>query len=170
MSKVKISIDKKYKDKIYETTPFVLVSSIFPKNSTPYIVAISSLDVSDKKILKTGSLINGVTFLEYKIDNAGKGLKKVMDSIKKQNNELLSQLEEYIDTFNTEAFQKKLDGLANQITQFSKEQKKAFKNDVLPALRNMLNSIKKKLEEQSNKEKSKKLENRLREIEERVDV
>jgi hypothetical protein len=170
MSKVKIMIDKKYKDKIYETTPFVLMSNIFSKNSNATIVAISSLDAKDKKFLKSGSSVNGITFLEYKIATAGQGLKKVMKSIERQNKELLSQVEEYIDNFNTEGFQKKLDGLAGQIKEFSKEQKQAFKNDVLPALKNMLHSIMEQLEEQNNKEKSKDLEKQLKEIEEMVDV
>ena len=170
MSKVEIIIDKKYKNTIYETTPFVLMSNLFSKNSNPHIVAISSLDETDKKILKSGSSVRGITFLEYKIATARDGLKKMMNSIKKNNKELLSQLEEYIDTLNTEDFQNKLDGLADQITEFSKEQKKAFKEDVLPALKNMLNSIMEQLEKQNNKEKSKDLEKRLKEIEELVDV
>jgi hypothetical protein len=93
-----------------------------------------------------------------------------MDSIEKQNRELLNKLEDYIDTLNTEEFQKKIDDLADQITQFSKEQKEAFKNDVLPTLKNMFNSIIEQLEKQNNKEKSKNLEKQLKEIEEKVDV
>jgi hypothetical protein len=121
MSKVEIIIDKKYKEKIYKTTPFVLVSNLFSKNANAYIVAISSLEASDKTPLKSGFLVKGITFLEYKIATAGKELKKVMDNIKKQNNEIVSQLEEYIDTFDTEAFHKKIDELINQISQFSAE-------------------------------------------------
>jgi len=170
MSKVEIIIDKKYKNKIYETTPFVLMSNILLKNSNPYIVAISCLDETDKKILKSGASVKGISFLEYKIATAKDSLKKVMDSIEKNNKEILSQLEEYIDTLNIEDFQKKLDGFTNQITKFSKEQKKAFKDDVLPALKNMLNSIIEKLENQNNKEKSKELEKRLKKIEKLVDV
>ena len=131
MSKVEIIIDKKYKEKIYKTTPFVLVSNLFSKNANAYIVAISSLEASDKTPLKSGSLVKGITFLEYKIATAGEELKKVMDSIKKQNNEIVSQLEEYIDTFDTEAFHKKIDELINQISQFSAEQKETFKKRII---------------------------------------
>ena len=170
MSKVEIIIEKKYKEKIYETTPFVLMSNIFSKNSNAYIVAISSLDTSDKIPLKSGSLVKGITFFEYKIDRAGEELKKAMNSIKKQNDELVSQLEKYIDTFNTEAFHKKIGELVNQISQFSAEQKEAFKNEVLPALRKMFDSIMEQLEEQNNMEKSKDLERQLKEIEDMVNV
>ena len=93
-----------------------------------------------------------------------------MNSIKKQNDELVSQLEKYIDTFNTEAFHKKIGELVNQISQFSAEQKEAFKNEVLPALRKMFDSIMEQLEEQNNMEKSKDLEKQLKEIEDMVDV
>ncbi|MCD4721599.1 MAG: hypothetical protein K8S13_17315 [Desulfobacula sp.] len=168
MSKVEIIIDKKYKEKIYETTPFVLMSNIFSKHSDAYIVAISSLEASDKTPLKSGSSVEGITFLEYKIATAGEELKKVMDSIKKQNNELVSQLEKYIDTFNTEAFHKKIDELVNQISQFSAEQKETFKNEVLPSLRKMFDSIMEQFEEQNNMEKSKDLEKRLKKIEDMV--
>lgn len=170
MSKVEIIIDKKYKEKIYETTPFVLVSNLFSKNSNAHIVAVSSLEASDKIPLKSGSLVKGITFLEYKIATAGEELKKVMGSIKKQNNEIVSQLEEYLDTFNTEAFHKKIDELVNQISQFSAEQKETFKKEVLPALRNMFDSIMEQLEEQKNMEKSEDLEKRLKEIEDMVEV
>ncbi len=170
LSKVEIIIDKKYKNKLYETTPFVLMSNILSKNSTAYIVAISCLDETDKKILKSGSSVNGISFLEYTIATAKDRVKKVMNSIEKTNKELLSQLEEYMDTLDIEEFQKKLDGLADQITKFSKEQKKSFKNDVLPALKNMLNSIMEQLEKQNNKEKSKDLKKRLKEIEELIEV
>ncbi len=170
MSKVEIIIEKKYKEKIYESTPFVLMSNIFSKNSSTYIVAISSLDTSDKTPLKSGSSVKGITFFEYKINRAGEELKKVMNSIKKQNNELVSQLEKYIDTFNTEAFHKKIDELVNQISKFSAEQKETFKNEVLPALRKMFDSIMEQLEEQNNMEKSKDLEKQLKKIEDMVNV
>ena len=170
MSKVEIIIDKKYKDKIYETTPFVLMSNLFSKKSNAYILAVSPLKASDKTFLKSGSSVKGITFLEYKITNAGEELKKVMDSIKKQNNEIVSQLEEYINTFDTEAFHEKIDELMNQISQFSGKQKETFKKEVLPALRNMFDSIKKQFEEQNNMEKSKDLEKRLKAIEDMVKV
>ena len=170
MSKVEIIIDKKHKDKIYETTPFVLMSNLFSKNSNAYIIAVSSLKTSDKTSLKSGSSVKGITFLEYKIATAGEELKKVMDSIKKQNNEIVSQLEEYINTFDTEAFHEKIDELMNQISQFSGEQKETFKNEVLPTLKNMFESIMKQHEERNNMEKSKDLEKRLKEIENMVEV
>lgn len=170
MSKVKIKIDKKYKDQIYETTPFVLMSNIFSQNTNAYIVAISSFDASGKKLLKSGSSVKGITFFEYKFAATGEELKKIMDSIEKQNRELLNQLEDYIGTLNTEEFQKKIDDLADQVTRFSKEQKETFKNDVLPTLKNLFNSIIEQLEKQDNKEKSKNLEKQLKEIEEKVDV
>jgi len=170
MSKVEIRIDKKYKDQIYETTPFVLMSNIFSQNANAYIVAISSFDTSGRKLLKSGSSVKGVTFFEYKFAATGEELKKVMNSIEKQNRELLDQLEDYIGTLSTEEFQKKIDDLADQITQFSKEQKETFKNDVLPALKNMFNSMIEQLEKQNNKEKSKNLEKQLKEIEAKVDI
>ncbi len=169
-SKVEIRIDKKYKDQIYESTQFVLMSNVFTQNSNAQIVAISSSDTAGRKLLKSGSSVKGVTFLEYKIATTGKGLKKMMGSIEKQNKELLNQLEEYIDTLDTEEFQKKIDGLADQITQFSEEQKRAFQNDVLPKLKNMFNSIIEKLDRENNREKSKGLEKQLEEIEKSVDV
>jgi len=170
MSKVEIIINKKYKNKIYEATPFVLMSNFFSENSDAYIVAISSSDTTDKKLLPSGSSVKGITFLDYKIATTGEGLKKMMTRLERQNKELLNQLEEYMDTFNTEGFQKRLDRLIDQITQFSKEQKETFKNDVLPALKNMFHSIMEQLEKQNDKEKSKELEKQLKQIEEMVDV
>jgi len=170
MSKVKIIIDKNYKEEIYETTLFVLMSNIFSKNSNAYIVAIPSLDTSDKTPLTSGASVKGITFLEYKIVIAGEELKKVINSIKKQNNEIMNQLEKYIETFNTEEFHKKIDELINQISQFSAEQKETFKKEVLPALRNMFDTVMKQLEEQNNMEESKDLEKRLKNIEDIVDV
>ncbi|MCK5836154.1 MAG: hypothetical protein KAH09_02720 [Desulfobacula sp.] len=170
MSKVEIHIDKKYKEKIDETTPFVLMGNVFSKNQKAFIVVISSLETSDKKPLKSGSSIQGITYLEYKIAIAGEELKKVMDSVKKQNKDLVNQLEKYVDTFNTEAFQKKIDELVNQISKFSEEQKETFKNGILPDLKNMFDSIMEKLEEQKNMEKSKDLEKQFKEIENLIEV
>ncbi len=168
MYNVEIVIDKKYKKKIYETTSFVLMDNIFSKNSKAYIVAVSPLEKSEKKPLKSGTLVTGLTFFEYKMALAEEELKKIMDSIKNQNNELVTQLEEYIDTFNTEAFHKKVDELGNQISKFSEEQKETFKKEVLPSLKKMFESIKEQLEEQNNKEKSKDLDRQIKKIEELV--
>jgi hypothetical protein len=170
MSKVEIIIDKKYKEKIFDVTPFVLMSKLFSKDSNAYIVAISSLEASDKKQLKSGSSVNGITFLEYKIATAGGELKKIMDSIKKQNQELISQLEQYIDTFNTEAFHKKMNDFINRISEFSTEQKETFKKEVLPSLKKALNSMMEKLQEQNNMEKSRDLKEQLKKIEDMVDA
>ncbi len=170
MSKVEIIIDKKYKEKIYETTLFVLMSNIFSKNSNAYIIAISPIEASDEALLKSEASVKGITFVEYKIATAAEELRRVINRIKKQNNEILSQLEEYIDTFNTEEFHKKIDELINQISQFSAEQRETFKKEVLPALRNMFDSVMKQLEEQNNMKESKDLEKRLKKIEDMVDV
>lgn len=167
MSKVEIIIDKTYKEKIYESTSFVLMSNSFLNNTTvPYIVAVPPVDVSNKKLLEKGSSVNGMTFLEYKIAIASEGLKHFMGNIKKQNNQLLEQLEQYMKSVNTEAFQKKMDELIGQISEFSAEQKETFKKEVLPSLRNMFESLK----EQNNEEKSKDLEKQLKEIEHLIDV
>ncbi|MCP4552736.1 MAG: hypothetical protein GY834_12005 [Bacteroidetes bacterium] len=120
--------------------------------------------------MKSGASVKGITFVEYKIAAAAEELRKVMNNIKKQNNEIMSQLEEYIDTFNTEEFHKKIDELINQISQFSAEQKETFKKEVLPALRNKFDSVMKQLEEQNNMKESKDLEKRLKKIEDMVDI
>ncbi|OQY50421.1 MAG: hypothetical protein B6230_06315 [Desulfobacteraceae bacterium 4572_89] len=170
MSKVEIGIDKKHKGKIYETTQFVLMNNIFSKDSNPYIVAVSSLETSDTKPLKSGSSVKGITFIEYQLSIAGEELKNAMARFKQQNKELMDQLEKYIDNFNTEAFYKKMDELVNQISKFSTEQKEAFKKEVLPGLKKAFDSIMEKLKEQKNMEKSKDLEKRFQEIENLVKV
>jgi hypothetical protein len=170
MSKVEIIIDQKHKEKIYDTTKFVLMSNIFLQHSNAYIVAVSPLEISDQTPLKSGSSVEGITFVDYKIAIAKEALKKVMNRIQKQNNDIMGQLEEYIDTVNTEEFQKKIDTLIKQISQFSIEQKEIFKREVLPALKNMFDSVIEQLEEQKNMEESKDLEKRLQEIENMVDV
>jgi hypothetical protein len=170
MSKVHIVIDQKYSEKIYETTLFVLMSNIFSKNSTAYIVAVPSLESSEKIPLKSGSSVEGISFVEYRISAAGQELKKVMDRIKIQNTEIMSQLETYVETFNTEEFNKKITALADQISQFSMEQKETFKQDILPALRALFDSLIKQLEQQNNPEESRDLEKRFQEIENLVDV
>lgn len=170
MSKVEINIDQKYKEKIYDTTKFVLMSNIFSQHSNAYIVAVSPLEISDKTPLKSGSSVEGITFVEYKIAIASEALKKVMTRIQKQNSDIMNQLEEHFDTVNTEEFHKKIEALIKQISQFSIEQKETFKREVLPDLKNMFDSVIKQLEEQKNMEKSKDLEKRLQEIETMVDV
>ncbi|THB81702.1 MAG: hypothetical protein D3926_00705 [Desulfobacteraceae bacterium] len=170
LSNVEIIIEKKYRDKIFDTTPFVLMSNRFSKNPNAHIVAVSLSDASDKMPLESGASVNGVTYIEYKIATAGEDLKKIMDSIKKQNDELLGQLESYIDAFDTDAFHKKMDDLANQMSEFSTEQKEIFKNEVLPSLRKKIDEMMEKLQEQNNKEKSKELEKQLEEIEGLVNV
>jgi len=170
MSKVEIIIDQKHKENIYETTTFVLMSNIFSQHSNAYILAVSPLETANKTLLKSGSSVEGITFVEYKITIAGEALKKVMNRIQKQNSDIMGQLEEYLDTVNTKKFHKKIDALINQISQFSTEQKETFKREVLPALKNMVNSVIKQLEEQKNMEESQDLEKRLQEIENMVDV
>lgn len=169
-SRVEIIIHKKYKDKIYATTPFVLMGSLFSSTPEAYIMAVSSLDSSDTTPMESGASVKGLTFLEYKMAVVGQEISKVMERFKKQNKELLSQLEQYIDTLDTEAFHKKINELGKHMSQFSAEQKEAFKKDVLPALRKMVESITKKLEEQNNMEKSKDLEKQLKQIEKMVEV
>jgi len=170
LSKVEIIVDKEYKEKIDEATLFVLMSNLFSKNSNAYIVAVPSSDASGKTPLKSGSEVKGVTFLEYKIFTAEGELKKIIDRFKQQNYTILNQLREYIDTVNTEAFQKKIDELVNQILQFSAEQKETFKKEMLPELRKMFDSIKEQLEGHKNKEKSKDLEKQFQEIKDIVEA
>lgn len=170
LSRVEIIVDKEYKEKIDETIMFVLMGNLFSKNSNAYIVAVPSSDASGKTPLKAGLEVKGVTFLEYKIFMAEGELKKIIDRLKQENKIILSQLKEYIDTLNTEAFHKKIDELVNQISQFSAEQKETFKNEMLPKLRKMVDSIMEQLEDHKNKEKSKDLEKQFQEIKDMVEA
>jgi len=169
-SRVEVIIYKEYKDKIYETTPFVLMSGLFSNDSKSYIIAISSMELTNKTHLKSGSSVKGLTFIEYKIATTGEKLKKILSGLKKQNDELLTQLEQYIENFNTDAFQKRMDDLINKISEFSAEQKETFKNEVLPSIRDAFESMMKKLKEQNNTDKSRELEKQLMEIEKIVNV
>lgn len=169
-SNVEVIVDKKYKDKIYETMPFVLMSGLSSEDSKSYIVVISSLKPSNKTPLKSGSSVKGLTFLEYKIATAGEELIKLLGSLKKQNNEFLNQLEQYIEDFNTEAFQKRMNHLINKISEFSSEQKETFKNEILPPIREAFESMMEKLKEKNNTDKSKELKKQLMEIEDIVNV
>lgn len=170
MARVEIVIHKQYKEKIYQTTPFVLMGNVFTNSFNPYIVAILAADAPDKTPLEPGAVVNGMTYLEYKLAMAAQEVKKVMERVKQQNKELVTQLEKYLDTFDIDAFQKKMNELGNQVSQFSAQQKEDFKNEVLPSLRKMFDSIRKQLEEQNNMEKSKDLEKQLKEIEKMVEV
>ncbi|WP_321494220.1 hypothetical protein [uncultured Desulfobacter sp.] len=169
-SNVEISIDKEYKEKIYETTRFVLIPGLFAENSKPYIIAIPSLDSSPQTPLKSGASVKGFTFLEYTLAVAGEELTELMDSFRKQNEEILNQFEQYIKNFDTDAFQKQMDDFIVKISNFSAEQKETFKKEVLPSLRKMFESMMEKLEEQNNIEKSKELEKQLTKIEKSVNV
>ena len=57
-----------------------------------------------------------------------------------------------------------MDDLINQMSESSTEQKEIFKNEVLPSLKKNV-AMMEKLQEQNNKEKSKKFEKQLEEIE-----
>ncbi|THB81713.1 MAG: hypothetical protein D3926_00765 [Desulfobacteraceae bacterium] len=57
-----------------------------------------------------------------------------------------------------------MDDLFKQMSEFSTEQKEIFKNEVLPSLKKNV-AMMEKLQEQNNKEKSKKFEKQLEEIE-----
>lgn len=169
-SNVEIIIDKAYKEKIYETTRFVLIDGLFAENSKPYILAIPSLDSSNQTPLKSGASVKGFTFLEYTLAVAGEELTEFMENFREQNGELLNQLEQYIKNFDTEAFQKQMDDFIGKISKFSAKQKETFKKEVLPSLRKTFESMMEKLEEQNNLKKSKELEEQLSKIEKSVDV
>jgi len=165
LPKVEIIINKKYKNKIYETAQFVLMSGNFANNTDGYILVVVPPHTAETKLLKSGAVVNGISFFEYHISNAGKELKNLMGSISKQNRALLKEIEQYIENSDTEFLLEKLDNIANQIVQFTNEQKTAFEQDVLPALKKAFNKILKQLENQSNEEELKEIEKRLNEIE-----
>nr|WP_319394705.1 hypothetical protein [uncultured Desulfobacter sp.] len=169
-SNVEIIINKEYKEKIYETTRFVLIHGFFAENSKPYIIAIPSLDSSNQTHLKSGASVKGFTFWEYKFAVAGEELTELMENFREQNGELLNQLEQYIKNFDTEAFQKQMDDFIGKVSNFSAKQKETFKKEVLPSLRKTFESMMEKLEEQNNIKKSKELEKQLSKIEKSVDV
>lgn len=169
-SNVEVVINKEYKEKIYETTRFVLMSGFFAENSKPYIIAIPSLGSSNQTHLKSGSSVKGFSFLEYRFAVAGEELTELMDNFREQNEEILNQFEQYMESFDTEAFQRQMDDLIGKISKFSAEQKETFNKEVLPSLRKMFESMMEKLEEQNNGKKSKELENQLMEIERSVNV
>lgn len=170
-SNIEVVLKKEYKEKIYDTTRFVLIGGPFAKNSKSYILAIPPFDSSNETtLLKSGTSVKGLTFLEYKFAAAGEELKKFIDNFRKQNEELLNQFEQYIENFDTEAFQREMDDLIGKISEFSAEQKETFKKEILPSIRKMFESMMEKLEEQNNGKKSKELENQLKKIENNVDV
>lgn len=169
-ARVELAIEKKYREKLSADTPFVLMSGLFAGKSKAHIVAVSSSKHSDTIPLDPGASVRGVTFLEYKIAAVGGDLAKMMDSIKKQTDDLLTELEHHIETYDTDAFTKKMDDLINKISEFSAEQKEMFRKEILPSLRKSFDSLIKKLEEQNKGDESRALEKKMRKIENMISV
>jgi hypothetical protein len=167
---VEVRIHKDYKEKIVETTRFVLMDGFFSETSTSYVLALPFSDPSESSPLTSGSSIRGLTFFEYKLHTAGQGLKTLIDRFKSQNEKILDQFEGYAQRFDTEAFQSQMDELIDTLSNFSSEQKKTFKKQVLPHLRELFESIMTRLEAQNKNQKSKELENQLLKMEKAVDV
>lgn len=168
--RVEITIKKQHKDRLYESTRFVLMGDLFSEDSTACIIAVPPGDSTGRKLLSSGAEVRGITFLEYKIETAGRNIKKMLDSAGEQNQELLDRLKEYIDTFNTEKFQKQMDSLSEQIKEFSGEQKETFRQEVLPKIKQMLDQFLEQFDPDKKEEKSREMEKKILEIEKSVET
>ncbi len=169
-AKIEVQIGKEYKKQLSTDTPFVLMSTLFSTRSNAYIVAIASDSASSGTPLKSGDTVNGVTFLEYQMAAASKQFKTVINDLLNQKSDMLKQLEDYLNTLNIASFQNTINELIGDISKFSAEQKDAFKKEVLPKLREMVDSLRKQLEEQNTPEKSKELEQQLQHVENLIEI
>ncbi len=168
--KIEVRIDNKYKEQLNSATSFVLINPLFSTQSNAYIVVISSTSTSKEPALESGDTVEGVTFLEYQMTVASRQFKTAIRGLINQNAAILKQLEGYLNTLNIDSFQNKINELIGEISKFSATQKDTFKNEFLPKLKEMADSLQKQLEAQNKSEKSKELKQQLQHLETLIDT
>lgn len=166
---VRLAISYDYREFMNTGTMFVLDSPFIGKKQTRIFVSNATHDSLDTP-LKSGATVNGFTWTGYGIALAKKGMSEWMGGASVETKQYLNNLNEYVESIDIEKFNSQVEELTRAVSEFSEEQKKIFKKEILPEIEKLIENLKKKLEQSGDDTDTQKLEKGYKKLKDSIAV
>lgn len=148
---------------------FVVDGPLFSNNQPRILMDILSKDIDNPQI-KSGTTLNGVTWVFYKMAIAADSIGPVADTVVEHSKILLNELEIFVKSDDFDRLLAALEKQAKIISNYTIEQKRKFEKDVLPEIEKKIKNHYERLKTIYNQEEIKKIEKELNELKHSLDV
>jgi len=160
---VDLIIFSQFKGLVRSGVMFVVDYPLFSKDTTRILMDILSKDI-DNPHIKSGTTLNGVTWVFYKMAVAADEISPVADSVFELSKTLLNELEVFVKSDDFDRLLEALEKQAKIISSYTIEQKRRFERDILPEIEKKIKNHYERLKTIYNQEEIKKLEKELNEL------
>ena len=146
---------------------FIVDYPLFGKGQSRILMDILSKDIDNPQI-KSGTTLNGVTWIFYKMTVAADSISPVANTVVEHSKILLNELESFVKSDDFDRLLESLNKQAKIISDYTMEQKRKFERDILPEIEKKIAKHYKKLKTIYNQEETEKLKKELDELKSRL--
>ena len=166
---VDLIIFSQFKGLVRSGVMFVVDCPVFSKEPARILMDILSKDI-DNPLIKSGTTLNGVTWVFYKMAVAADSMSPVADTVFELSKTLLNELEVFVKSDDFDRLLEALEKQAKIISGYTIEQKRRFERDILPEIEKKIKNHYERLKTIYNQEEIKKLEKELNELKHSLDI
>ena len=163
----KIAVDmiifSQFKGLVRSGVMFVVDSPFLTGGQTRIIMDVLPKD-SDNPEIKSGAVLNGVTWFFYKMAIAADTINPVADVVIAHSKRLLDELELFIQSEDIDRLLAAFEKLAAIISGYTTEQKRNFEKNILPELEMKIRKHYEKLKSIYNQDEMEKIEKKLHDL------
>jgi hypothetical protein len=131
---------------------FVLDSPFFGNDKTGILVATIP-DKTDVMPLKSGSVVKGISLIDYNIALAKYGVTTLLDIATEQTKELIEKFNKQVETYDSDKFKNQLQETSKDISDFTEEQKQKIEKEVLPEIKTLMDNTMKNFKQGEDSKK-----------------
>ena len=166
---VDLIIFSQFKGLVRSGVMFVVDCPLFSNGQTRILMDILSKDTGNCPI-ESGTTLNGVTWIFYKMAVAADSMSPVADTVFELSKTLLNELEIFVKSDDFDRLLEAIEKQAKIISSYTIEQKRRFERDILPEIEKKIKNHCNRLKTIYNQEEIKKLEKELNELKHSLDI
>ena len=166
---VDLIIFSQFKGLVRSGVMFVVDYPLFSNDPTRILMDILSKDIDNPQI-KSGTTLNGVTWIFYKMVVAADSISPVANTVVEHSKILLNELEIFVKSDDFDRLLEALEKQAKIISGYTIEQRRRFERDILPEIEKKIKNHYKRLNTIYSQEDLKKIEKELNELKHSLDI
>ncbi|RLC23282.1 MAG: hypothetical protein DRH21_07245 [Deltaproteobacteria bacterium] len=166
---VDLIIFSQFKGLVRSGVMFVVDYPLFSNGPARILMDILSKDIDNPQI-KSGTTLNGVTLVFYKMVVAADSMSPVANTVIEHSKILLNELEVFVKSDDFDRLLEALEKQAKIISGYTIEQKRRFERDIFPEIEKKIKNHYERLKTIYNQEEIKKLEKELNELKHSLDI
>ncbi len=164
-----IRIDARHKERVRSGSR-VIIDRPAMADAAVRIYIVTPEDRRDAEPLRSGALMLARTPVDEKAERVAGQVRVFMERLLDRSRQYLDRLKAEIDDGQLDRFMEQLEETARAVSRYSQEQKERFAKEVLPELERLMESARKRFQDQPDPQRQEDLEREFKRLKEELSV